>query len=69
MKNIDFSAEEKKEFFIAKLLDLGVYKKGDRQLFELSLDDLTEEYEKIMKCKNFKNKKRESSLSDVAYKI
>ncbi|WP_245917505.1 MULTISPECIES: Fur-regulated basic protein FbpA [Bacillus] len=53
MKKIDCSAELEKEIFIAKLLDLGIYKKGDRQLFELSLDDLTEEYERIMNVKIF----------------
>ncbi|PLR80833.1 hypothetical protein CVD25_08245 [Bacillus canaveralius] len=53
VKKIDCSAELEKEIFIAKLLDLGIYKKGDRQLFELSLDDLTEEYERIMNVKIF----------------
>ncbi|MDE3838973.1 Fur-regulated basic protein FbpA [Bacillus methanolicus] len=43
--------EEKKEKIIDFLILSGVYKKGNFQLFELSLRELEEEYEKLTKNK------------------
>lgn len=39
--------EEKKDFYIDKLLDRGIYKTKNQQLYELSLSELEQEYRKI----------------------
>ncbi|MFE8699590.1 Fur-regulated basic protein FbpA [Cytobacillus sp. FJAT-54145] len=41
----------KKEQLIDELLYFGIYKKGNKQLFELPLSVLEEEYEKVIKGK------------------
>ncbi|EIJ78211.1 hypothetical protein PB1_11644 [Bacillus methanolicus PB1] len=43
--------EEKKEKIIDFLILSGVYKKGNFQLFELTLRELEEEYEKLTENK------------------
>ncbi|WP_100487504.1 Fur-regulated basic protein FbpA [Sporolactobacillus pectinivorans] len=40
----DSSSEEKKEMIIGKLLDLGIYKAKNQQLYELSLRELETYY-------------------------
>lgn len=48
MKTLLREALEKKEnFLIDKLISQGIYKKNNTHLFELSLSDLEEEYNKI----------------------
>lgn len=39
--------EQKKDFYIDKLLDLGIYKTKNLQLYELSLSELEHEYRKL----------------------
>ncbi|MDQ0246706.1 hypothetical protein J2S09_004310 [Bacillus fengqiuensis] len=39
--------EKRKSFLINQLVNRGVYKKNDTHLFELTLSDLEEEYNKI----------------------
>jgi hypothetical protein len=41
------AAEEKRNFLINKLISRGAYKKNDTHLFELTLSDLEEEYNKM----------------------
>jgi hypothetical protein len=41
------SEEQRKDFLIQEILLLGVLKKGDLHLFELSLGELEEEYMKL----------------------
>jgi len=43
--------EQKKRDLIDKLISLGVYKKDKIHLFELSLEDLEEEYLKIRQAR------------------
>jgi len=40
--------EEKKDFLIEQLLSFGFFKKGDFHLFELPLNELQKEYEKLI---------------------
>ncbi|MTT30596.1 Fur-regulated basic protein FbpA [Terrilactibacillus sp. BCM23-1] len=39
--------EKKKNRYINRLLNLGVYKTKNRQLYELSLQQLEQEYDKV----------------------
>ena len=41
--------EKKKSLLIGKLIRRGIYKKNNTHLFEFSLSDLEEEYNKIQK--------------------
>ncbi|SDY09564.1 Fur-regulated basic protein A [Evansella caseinilytica] len=41
----------KKNYLIKKLIKLGVYKKGDQHLYELTLTQLEEEYAALTKNK------------------
>ncbi|RYL89770.1 Fur-regulated basic protein FbpA [Sporolactobacillus sp. THM7-4] len=41
--------EQRKDFIIGKLLDGGIYKTENRQLYELSLKELENTYEKLYK--------------------
>jgi hypothetical protein len=41
------SEEQRKDFLIQEILLLGVLKKGDLHLFELSVGELEEEYKKL----------------------
>lgn len=54
MKNLLRDAvEKKKQYLMNKLIILGAYKKDDKHLFELTLNELEEEYRYFKK-----NKKR-----------
>ncbi|MGJ7919782.1 Fur-regulated basic protein FbpA [Neobacillus sp. LXY-4] len=46
-KIIRRAIEKRRQYLIEQLIGMGYYKKGDNQLFELTLTDLEEEYEKI----------------------
>jgi hypothetical protein len=43
--------EKRKEFIINMQISFGVFKKGDRQLFELTLSELEEELRVYLKVK------------------
>ncbi|HYK75103.1 MAG TPA: Fur-regulated basic protein FbpA [Pseudoneobacillus sp.] len=50
MKSLHQSKEDsKKEQLITALLQEGIFKRGNEQLFELSLSELEEEYQKVIK--------------------
>ncbi|MED1471804.1 Fur-regulated basic protein FbpA [Bacillus salipaludis] len=52
MKNLLRDAvEKKKRYLINKLITLGAYKKDDKHLFELTLNELEEEYSSFRKIK------------------
>jgi hypothetical protein len=40
--------QKKRQFFISELIKMGVFKKEDKHLYELTLHDLEEEYHKQM---------------------
>ncbi|WP_258535748.1 Fur-regulated basic protein FbpA [Bacillus sp. 03113] len=44
-----FKNDKNKEDIINELLNLGIYKKGNYHLFELSVDELLQEYEQQLK--------------------
>ncbi|MHC0035458.1 Fur-regulated basic protein FbpA [Pseudoneobacillus sp. C159] len=41
------SNQSQKDFFIQQLLILGIFKKDDQHLFELTEEELEEEYKKL----------------------
>ncbi|HET7657724.1 MAG TPA: Fur-regulated basic protein FbpA [Bacillales bacterium] len=41
--------EDKKQFFIQELLNAGIYKRANRQLYELTLSELEKEYDRLPK--------------------
>jgi hypothetical protein len=43
--------EKKKEWLIEKLIHFGIYKKGNEQLFECSLEELQAEYSRIQESR------------------
>ncbi|TCP29209.1 Fur-regulated basic protein A [Scopulibacillus darangshiensis] len=47
------SMEKKKNYFIKKLLDYGVYKAKGRQLYELTIGELEREYRRTKLKKSF----------------
>jgi hypothetical protein len=52
MKNLLRDAVEmKKHYLMKKLITLGAYKKDDKHLFELTLNELEEEYRSLRKIK------------------
>lgn len=42
--------EQKKDYLIGKLLDRGIYKTKNQQLYELSLSELEHTYQKLSKA-------------------
>jgi hypothetical protein len=58
MKNLLQSAVQlKKQKLINKLIKSGIYKKGNKHLYELTLSDLENEYKYIEKKSGDRNKK------------
>jgi hypothetical protein len=58
MKNLLRSAVQlKKQKLINKLIKSGIYKKGNKHLYELTLSDLENEYKYIEKKSSDRNKK------------
>jgi hypothetical protein len=58
MKNLLRSAVQlKKQNLINKLIKSGIYKKGNKHLYELTLSDLENEYKYIEKKSSDRNKK------------
>lgn len=45
--NLYYTEDNKKEFLIQKLLLQGIFKKGEQHLFELTIDELEEEYARL----------------------
>lgn len=46
------AVDDKKQFFIQELLNRGIYKRANRQLYELTLSELEKEYDRLMKTKS-----------------
>lgn len=44
-----YAVEKRKKQLIEKLIDVGVYKVLNKQLYELSLDELEKEYNDLLK--------------------
>jgi len=44
-----YAVEQRKKQLIEKLIDVGVYKVLNKQLYELSLDELEKEYNDLLK--------------------
>lgn len=51
------AVENKKNQIIIKLINMGIYKKEEQHLFELTLTDLEEEYARVIQRKNVLNPK------------
>lgn len=39
--------DDKKQYFIQQLLNAGIYKRANRQLYELTLNELEKEYDRL----------------------
>jgi hypothetical protein len=46
------AVKKKKQYLIDQLISLGIYKKGNKHLFEWSLCELEEEYRSLNKLKS-----------------
>ncbi|WP_242224096.1 Fur-regulated basic protein FbpA [Bacillus cereus group sp. BfR-BA-01380] len=44
-----YAVEKRKKQLIEKLIDVGIYKVLNKQLYELTLDELEKEYEDLLK--------------------
>lgn len=44
-----YAVEKRKKLLIEKLIDVGIYKVLNKQLYELTLDELEKEYEDLLK--------------------
>lgn len=54
------AVEQKKQFYIERLLEKGIFKQNGRQLYELTLSELQREYEGLVRRKK-STKKREDT--------
>lgn len=41
------AVEDRKQFYIQKLLNAGIFKRANRQLYELTLSELEKEYRRL----------------------